>query len=751
MTQNQSVSASFSINSYDLSISAGDGGSVTGGGSYTYGSDADINATPNTGYSFAGWNGDGVASPASASTTVSMSESRAVAATFSINSYALSISAGDGGSVTGGGSYTYGSDADINATPNTGYSFAGWNGDGVASPASASTTVSMSESRSVAATFTINSHDLSISAGDGGSVTGSGSYAYGSDATIIALPDTGFSFAGWTGDGIDDSNSASTSVSMTQDRILTASFTPREIDRHLLVISSLPSSAGVTSGAEEYEDESNVSITATAATGYSFTGWTGEGITNPDLASTTVYMDQDRNITANFATNFYDLNLSAGEGGTVSDGGSFAYNSTADISATPDMGYSFAGWNGSGVATPNSSSTTVSMIQDRNISASFSINSYILSLSSGTGGSVSGEGIYTYGSVINISATPKTGYSFTEWTGNGVSDLGSASTSVSITQDRNISATFSINSYLLSLSAGDGGSVSGSGSFIYGSSADINATPNTGYSFAGWSGDGVTTPNSASTTVSMTQNRSISAAFSINSYTLALSASTGGTVSNGGSYSYGASVTITATPITGYSFAGWTGDGVASPDSATSLVSMTQDRNLTAHFTKDLLVLSISTPEGGTVNDSGTHEFGSSVGLVAEAATGYAFSHWEGSLVATPNSASTSILLTENSSVEAIFERLPGFWNQSWMGWVLQNDKNWLYHYPLGWMFSSSAKTSNDYWLWHPDLQWVWLEREAFTNSHVWMNTKRGWIFLDTETENNFRYYDYTEKSWISF
>jgi len=751
MTQDRSVAATFSINSYDLSLSAGEGGSVTGGGSYTYDSDADINATPNTGYSFAGWDGDGVASSGSSSTTVSMTQSRSVAATFTINSYDLTLSAGDGGSVSGGGSFTYGSAADINATPNTGYSFAGWNGDGVNDSTTANTFVSITQNQSVSASFSINSYDLTLSAGDGGSVTGGGSYTYGSDATITATPDTGYSFAGWLGEGMEDSNSLSTSVSMTQDRILTASFTPREIDRYLLVISSLPSSAGVTSGAEEYEDESNVSITATAATGYSFTGWTGDGITNPNLASTSVFMDQDRNITANFATNFYDLNLSAGEGGTVSDGGRFPYNSTADISATPDMGYSFAGWNGSGVATPNSSSTTVSMIQDRYISASFSINSYILNLSSGTGGSVSGAGTYTYGSIINISATPKTGYSFTGWTGSGISDFGSTSTSVSITQDRNISATFSINSYLLSLSSGDGGSVSGSGSFLYGTSADINATPNTGYSFAGWSGNGVATPNSISTTVSMTQNRSISAAFSLNSYTLALSAGTGGTVSNGGSYSYGASVTITATPSTGYSFAGWSGDGVASPSSATSSVSITQDRNLTAYFTKDLHTLSISTPEGGTVNDSGTHEFGSNVGLVAEADTGYAFSHWEGSLVATPNSASTSILLTKNSSVKAIFERLPGFWNQSWMGWVLQNDKNWLYHYPLGWMYSSSAKTSNNYWLWHPELQWVWLEREAFPKSQVWMNTKQRWIFLKIENANNFRYYDYIEKRWISF
>ena len=71
-----------------------------------------------------------------------------------------------------------------------------------------------------------------------------------------------------------------------------------------------------------------------------------------------------------------------------------------------------------------------------------------------------------------------------------------------MSMDRNISANFFLNSHNLNLVAGLGGTVSGSGSFDYGTTKSITATPDTGYSFAGWSGDGVTDPSSSSTTVS---------------------------------------------------------------------------------------------------------------------------------------------------------------------------------------------------------------------------------------------------------
>jgi len=63
-------------------------------------------------------------------------------------------------------------------------------------------------------------------------------------------------------------------------------------------------------------------ITATAADEcWYFTGWTGTGITDPTSASTTVYMDDDKTVTAHFAKHSYTIMATAGAGGAISPGG----------------------------------------------------------------------------------------------------------------------------------------------------------------------------------------------------------------------------------------------------------------------------------------------------------------------------------------------------------------------------------------------------------------------------------------------
>ena len=95
------------------------------------------------------------------------------------------------------------------------------------------------------------------------------------------------------------------------------------------------------------------------------------------------------------------------------------------------------------------------------------------------------------------------------------------------------------HSLSISVSGNTGGNVTGSGTYYEGSSASISATPNTGYSFAGWTGEGVADHNASSTTVSMTQARTVSAAFSLNSYDLTVLAGNGGTVSGTDTYNHG--------------------------------------------------------------------------------------------------------------------------------------------------------------------------------------------------------------------
>ena len=223
----RTISATFSINSYSLSVLAGNGGSVTGSGTFEHGSTATISATPETGYSFGGWSGSGVTNTQSMETTVDMSMDRNLSATFSINSYSLSVLAGNGGSVSGAGTFNHGIYANISATPETGYSFSGWSGSGITNSESMETTVDMSMDRTISATFSINSYSLSVLAGNGGSVTGSGTFEHGSTATISAIPNSGYSFIGWLGDGILDVNSTTTSVEMTQSRTISAIFSER--------------------------------------------------------------------------------------------------------------------------------------------------------------------------------------------------------------------------------------------------------------------------------------------------------------------------------------------------------------------------------------------------------------------------------------------------------------------------------------------------------------------------------------------
>ena len=232
---------------------------------------------------------------------------------------------------------------------------------------------------------------------------------------------------------------------MIQDRNISATFVPRSVDRYLLTITSLPSSAGYTSGADEYDFEFNATISATPTTGYSFTGWSGDGIANKNLPDTHVIINQDRNITANFSINFYDLNISANEKGDLSGGGSFSYGTEANISASPSTGYSFTRWSGDGVVNPLAQTTQVRMTEDRNVSAIFSINSYELKISASDGGIVSDSGSFSFGSYATIKASPISGYSFLCWHGEGVDDRFDSTTRVFMNQNRNISASFTMS------------------------------------------------------------------------------------------------------------------------------------------------------------------------------------------------------------------------------------------------------------------------------------------------------------------
>ena len=136
-----------------------------------------------------------------------------------------------------------------------------------------------------------------------------------------------------------------------------------------------------------------------------------------------------------------------------------------------------------------------------------------------------------------------------------------------------------VKQYALTASAGEGGSVTGGGTFASGTQVSLTATPSSGYSFSGWSNGSTTNP----LTITLNSNTTITANFQVivNSYTLTVTAEEGGSVSTeGGEYEEGTEVTISANADYGYEFIGWS-DGETSIE---RVITISSETSISANF-----------------------------------------------------------------------------------------------------------------------------------------------------------------------
>ena len=178
------------------------------------------------------------------------------------------------------------------------------------------------------------------------------------------------------------------------------------------------------------------------------------------------------------------------------------------------------------------------------------------------------------------------------------SDVASDAYSSSASQNTYIppsTTTTTVTQFTLAVSAAEGGGVSSTGgTYDDGTSVSITATPNEGYEFVGWNG---TDMSSSTITIMLTANTTIEALFSqvsttttVTQFTLAVSASNGGTVSTeGGDFEEGTEITITATANEGYRFTGWEGS-----DSTSESLTVTLNSDQTYQALFELVPVSVS-------------------------------------------------------------------------------------------------------------------------------------------------------------
>lgn len=205
--------------------------------------------------------------------------------------------------------------------------------------------------------------------------------------------------------------------------------------QYTVVTNTSPANTGTASGAGTYDNGSSVTVIATANSGYKFVNWKEGNIVVSSNSSYTFVITSNRELTANFAPNFYTLYVNAINGTVTKSPDQYEYNSgtLVQLTAIPNTGYSFTGWSGN--ASGNTNPLTVTMDGNKSFIANFSINKYTLAITSTKGTVAKNPDLtsYEHGTVVTLTANPSAGYLFSDWSG----DVSGTENPTAITMEKN--------------------------------------------------------------------------------------------------------------------------------------------------------------------------------------------------------------------------------------------------------------------------------------------------------------------------
>ena len=506
---------------------------------------------------------------------------------------------------------------------------------------------------------------------------------------------------------------------------------------HTVTVSANPAAGGIVTGDGTYNHGATATLTATANTGYTFINWTKNGTVvsaNPTYSFT---VTEDASYVANFELNSYTITATANptEGGTVTGAGTYNHGTPATLTATANEGYAFMSWNENGVAVSYNATYTFVVTEEHNLVAIFvapSMNTLSIGDYTGTEGEIITINInlanenevasfgfdipinegFTYvegslvkgvrcgpnfvilGQIVSSGALRVLCYSIpgTNISGNegviaslqillgeaGTYELSLTNESLSNIQGGTIpcvvvggsltvGATISTFDVTVTANPTESGTVTGGGTYDYGTSVTIVATANDGYTFINWTKNGTVVSTNPTYNFTVTEDASYVASFELNNYTITATANPveGGTVTGAGTYNHGATATLTATDNLGYTFINWTKDGTIVSINPTYSFTVTESASYVANFElKSYTITATANPiEGGTVTGAGTYNYGSTCTLTATSNTGYTFLNWtkNGRVVSTDPTYSFTVY--RNASYVANFEAevgLPG-------------------------------------------------------------------------------------------
>lgn len=496
------------------------GGTTEGDGTFVENDECTLEATALEGHSFLNWTHNGIIVSDLPEFSFIVTENTVMIANFLIDEYEIFVDGFPvaGGNVSGGGIYQHNETATVNATPNADYTFVEWTIEGETVSTNASYSFVVTEAASLTAHFQGELYIIQATANpsNGGTVSGDGEYESGATATLIADPANDYSFINWTENGTVVSSDAVYSFQVVSNRTLEAHFSE---DYFTIDAIAVPAGGGPIEGAGIYTSGQSATLSTTPNGGYYFIDWKENGVTVSVNPNYTFQVNEDRFLEAHFGTLDYEITVIAypAEAGEVSGAGNFNYNDEVTVLAIANSGWEFLSWTNNGTVVSNNAEYIFNITVSMDLQANFIIQEYTITalVDPGSGGSVSGDGIYDYGETADMIAQPSNGYDFLYWTEDDDVVSNDTEYSFTVTTDRTLTAHFQIQEYeiITIASPSVGGNVSGGGVFEYGSSITVEALAHTNYDFTGWTEFGNTVSVNSNYSFSVLENRELTAVF----------------------------------------------------------------------------------------------------------------------------------------------------------------------------------------------------------------------------------------------
>lgn len=565
-------------------------------------------------YTFKGWfTATTGGTQISASTTVTGNVTYYAQWTATLRSYTATFNGNGGGTPSPSTiTKTYGSELGTLPTcSRTGYTFLGWY-TASSGGTKISSTTKITGTVTYYAQWSINSYTLTYDVNGGNAVSpASKSVQYGSTYGTLPTPTRAstaqysYTFAGWYTAATDGTQVTANTTMSAGNTTIYAHWTATTRS-YTINYQTTYGSLNRTSQSVAYGSKGSCTLTMPANDAqytYTFQGWytaangggtkVGSELTleTPAIKGTVTYYAY-----VTRSTKSYTHTFNANGGGTVSPATiTKAYDTALGTLPTVSRtGYTFVGWFDTSAASGGTQATTATKVTGtKTWYARWSINSYTFTFDKNGGNTPSSTTITKeYNTAVGTLPTCSRAadntytYAFAGWFDTSATSGGTQlTTTTKVTSNKTWYArwTATYRIYTVTLD-GNGGTPSQSSSSFYYNEVlgTLPTVTRTGYTFKGWS-TSANGPVNVSTTTKVTGDVTYYAIWQINSYTLTVTAGTGGTVSGGGTYNYGATATLKATPSAGYHFVKWS-DGNTN---ASRTVTVTGNATYTATFEQD--------------------------------------------------------------------------------------------------------------------------------------------------------------------